>query len=180
MAALASPRDVTTEITVRATSAVIDVFIASTLIFMLSKSSHGEYQFKRSNTLVNRLIILTINTGLWTAAFAVVSLALMAGRPHSLNFCYAELPIGSIYINSLLGNLNARNFIRHTDIEFNSLRAPHGEHAAPSDELSVSSGAMAASSLQHANKPIRVDTARAIHVDTVDTLEAMKVEASSI
>lgn len=48
-----------------------DVAIAVTLIFLLQRSRTG---FKRSETIINRLILFTINTGLLTSMCAIMSL----------------------------------------------------------------------------------------------------------
>ena len=52
-------------------SAASDIGIAFVLIFLLQRSRTG---FRRSETIINRLIIFTINTGLLTSMCAVMSL----------------------------------------------------------------------------------------------------------
>lgn len=52
-------------------SAASDIGIAFVLIFLLQRSRTG---FKRSETIINRLILFTINTGLLTSLCAVMSL----------------------------------------------------------------------------------------------------------
>ena len=50
---------------------VSDVAIAITLIFLLQRSRTG---FRQSETIINRCIIFTINTGAMTSFFAIMSL----------------------------------------------------------------------------------------------------------
>jgi hypothetical protein len=50
---------------------VSDVLIAATLIFLLQRSRTG---FRQSETIINRCILFTINTGAMTSLFAVMSL----------------------------------------------------------------------------------------------------------
>ena len=56
--------------------AVSDISIAGTLVFLLRKSRTG---FKRTETLVNRLVMFSINTGLITSMCAIM--ALVSVRP---------------------------------------------------------------------------------------------------
>ncbi len=51
--------------------AVSDIGIAGTLVYLLRKSRTG---FKRTETLVNRLIMFSINTGLITSMCAIMAL----------------------------------------------------------------------------------------------------------
>ncbi|KAJ2986247.1 hypothetical protein NUW54_g9847 [Trametes sanguinea] len=76
---------------------------------------------RRSKKMIHRLIVLTVVTGLWTAIAALVDFVLVAAIPQGLLFCIVELPFSSLYVNSLLANLNARQFLRTTDVELSSI-----------------------------------------------------------
>ena len=54
--------------------AVADVSIAAVLIFFLQRSRTG---FKKSETIINRLIIYSVNTGLLTGLVAIVSVIMV-------------------------------------------------------------------------------------------------------
>ncbi|GJE83984.1 hypothetical protein PsYK624_000580 [Phanerochaete sordida] len=97
-------------ISTRAVSAFIDVLVAVWVAVLLQKKSH--LLFGRSDRLVYRLTIMTINTGLWTAVFAVTDFSLIAWRASDLVFTVFEYPLGALYVNTLLANLNARNYMR--------------------------------------------------------------------
>ncbi|KAF5371353.1 hypothetical protein D9615_009701 [Tricholomella constricta] len=67
-------------ITINAVSTFVDIFIASTLCLLLNNARTG---FKRSDSIINRLMLFVVNTGV-----------------------RAQFPV---YTNSLLATLNARN-----------------------------------------------------------------------
>jgi hypothetical protein len=90
--------------------------------------------------MMSRLIFLTANTGFWTAAVAIVEISLVnlslltmaynfahkldcqvASFPSGIQFLVVEIPLCNIYVNTLLANLNAREYVRGDDFtEYNS------------------------------------------------------------
>ncbi|GJE83986.1 hypothetical protein PsYK624_000600 [Phanerochaete sordida] len=104
------PRNVHMSVSCRAVSAFVDVLIAAWMSILLQQKRH--MVFRRSDRLIYRLIMMTINTGLWTAVLAVVDLSLIAWRPTNLVFSVFEYPLGALYVNTLLANLNARKYMR--------------------------------------------------------------------
>ncbi|KAJ7088888.1 hypothetical protein B0H15DRAFT_1022378 [Mycena belliarum] len=65
-----------------------------------------------TETMVNRLILFTINTGLLTSLCAIASLVSLIVSPKTLIYASFYFCIGRLYSNSLLASLNARNIIR--------------------------------------------------------------------
>ncbi|KIM52868.1 hypothetical protein SCLCIDRAFT_481666 [Scleroderma citrinum Foug A] len=63
---------------VNVTTAVTDVMIAACLCFLLQKSRTG---FRRSDNMINKLIMFSINTGLLTSLFAIASLISISVQP---------------------------------------------------------------------------------------------------
>ncbi|KAJ3841279.1 hypothetical protein F5878DRAFT_658646 [Lentinula raphanica] len=128
-------------LSINALSTAADVIIAASLCFLLMQSKTG---FKHSDTLINRLIVFSVNTGLATSICAVASLLIASpnsllyapfyfciGRREPL-FCSSNVALDeyshhlthshrppfslsnlSVYSNSLLATLNARNQIRN-------------------------------------------------------------------
>ena len=64
--------------------AVSDIGIAAVLIFLLQRSRTG---FRRSETIINRLIIFTINTGLLTSLCALMSLITVCTFYKNISTC---------------------------------------------------------------------------------------------
>jgi len=102
-------------------SCSIDVLIAGSLCILLNRARTG---FKRSNTVINRLTIFVISTGLLTAIFAIVALVCMVSMPYNLIYGGFYLCIGRLYTNSFLTTLNARAAIGR--IEETELKSSSG------------------------------------------------------
>ncbi|KAF6760860.1 hypothetical protein DFP72DRAFT_56129 [Ephemerocybe angulata] len=96
-------------ITVNALAAAGDVLIAATLCTILHRSRTG---FHRSDTMINRLILFSVNTGFLTSLCAVGSLISIVVAGHTFLYIAFFFCIGRLYTNSLLATLNARKLIR--------------------------------------------------------------------
>ncbi|KAI9460056.1 hypothetical protein HD554DRAFT_2323905 [Boletus coccyginus] len=94
---------------VNAVAAVGDVLIAALLCTLLQRSRTG---FRRSDTMINKLIIFSINTGLLTSICAVASLISIAAWPNTFIYIAFYFCLGRLYCNSLLATLNARKSLR--------------------------------------------------------------------
>ncbi|OSD07676.1 hypothetical protein PYCCODRAFT_1421620 [Trametes coccinea BRFM310] len=91
-----------------------------TMVHFLYQERRSAF-FIKSRRMIHRLIVLTVATGLWTAIAALIDVSLIAAYPHGLQFCIFEFVFGSLYVNSLLANLNARQHVKNADTEFNSI-----------------------------------------------------------
>ncbi|KAJ7693198.1 hypothetical protein B0H17DRAFT_1060380 [Mycena rosella] len=96
-------------ISINALSTGVDVIIATTLCFTLHKTRPASLE---TETMVNRLILFTINTGLLTSLCAFASLISLIVSPKTLIYASFYFCIGRLYSNSLLASLNARGVIR--------------------------------------------------------------------
>ncbi|KAF8055217.1 hypothetical protein FPV67DRAFT_871682 [Lyophyllum atratum] len=86
-----------------------DIFIAAALCILLYGSRTG---FRRTNTLVNTLMVYAINRCVFTSFLAVAEVIVFALSPHSLWFLAIDFVIGKLYANSLLATLNSRQSLR--------------------------------------------------------------------
>ncbi|KAH9009700.1 hypothetical protein EDB85DRAFT_2162418 [Lactarius pseudohatsudake] len=95
---------------------VTDVFTAASLSYFLHKMRTG---FKRSDTLINRLIIYSVNTGALTSVFSAAVLASYNLMPSNLIYIALYFVLSKLFANSCVGTLNTRRFIqgRGTDRE---------------------------------------------------------------
>ncbi|KAG9224285.1 hypothetical protein CCMSSC00406_0004784 [Pleurotus cornucopiae] len=101
-------------ITVNALGAAGDVVIAFALCVLLHRSRTG---FQRSDSMINKLIIFAVNTGVLTSLCAIASLIsasprLIAVAPDTFLYIAFFFCLGRLYSNSLLATLNARKMIR--------------------------------------------------------------------
>ncbi|KAJ7088055.1 hypothetical protein B0H15DRAFT_982644 [Mycena belliarum] len=95
--------------TINALSTAADVIITTTLCYMLRQSRPASLE---TETMINRLILFTINTGLLTSLCAIASLVSLIASPRTLIYASFYFCIGRLYSNSLLASLNARTVIR--------------------------------------------------------------------
>ncbi|KAF9224907.1 hypothetical protein BS17DRAFT_766243 [Gyrodon lividus] len=90
-------------------TAAVDVIIATVMCTLLAKGRTGFN--KRTDRVLFRWIIISINTGVWTAFFAVFTLVLHALHPSDLLLSATYYPICTVYGNTLLANFNARLYV---------------------------------------------------------------------
>jgi len=94
------------------TSSSADVLITATLYFTLSRRKTG---FRSTDVMINRILRLTLQTGMWTLTFAMIEviLFLVYGKT-TANFAI-DFPLSKLYTNALLSTLNARLAWRKLD-----------------------------------------------------------------
>ncbi|KAF5393735.1 hypothetical protein D9757_000328 [Collybiopsis confluens] len=95
--------------TVNVLGAVADVAIAAGLFYFLQRSRTG---FKKSDTMISKLIMFSVSTGLLTSVCAVASLLSILIWGKTLIYVAFYFSLGRLYSNSLLATLNARKSIR--------------------------------------------------------------------
>ncbi|KAH0836833.1 hypothetical protein J3R83DRAFT_8610 [Lanmaoa asiatica] len=72
---------------------------------------HGSWSASTDHIL-QRLVFFAVNTGIWTATFALLTVILLHLFPLNLLYAVFGIPLCSVYCNTLLANLNARAYIR--------------------------------------------------------------------
>ncbi|KAI0713215.1 hypothetical protein C8Q76DRAFT_730655 [Earliella scabrosa] len=92
-------------------AAVGDVLIAGILCTILHNSRTS---FSRSNTLINKLMVFAVNTGLLTSVCACISLITFWALPNTFVYITFYFLIGRLYANSLMATLNARKSMQTT------------------------------------------------------------------
>ncbi|EIW61832.1 uncharacterized protein TRAVEDRAFT_35274 [Trametes versicolor FP-101664 SS1] len=96
-------------ISINAFAAAGDVTIAAILCTILHYSRTG---FSKSNTLINRLMVFAVNTGLLTSVCACLSLITIVALPNTFVYITFFFLVGRMYSNSLMATLNARKSLR--------------------------------------------------------------------
>ncbi|KAJ8508229.1 hypothetical protein ONZ45_g9469 [Pleurotus djamor] len=88
---------------------VADSTIAVSLVLLLLRSHTG---FKRTDSVINTLMVYAINTGALTTICRLLSIITFAIWPHELVFMAIYFVISELSLNSLLATLNARESLR--------------------------------------------------------------------
>ncbi|KIM46054.1 hypothetical protein M413DRAFT_441116 [Hebeloma cylindrosporum] len=139
-----------------------DILITCVLSFVLSRSRTG---FRRTDTIINRIIRGAVQTGLFASIFALADLfSFMLHRNTNLYAMFAY-PLGRIYTNTLLDTLNARTALKAmdgTEIENDSYRMQHQTHTI--------SGAPGTLHSIHVQKEVITDLTDECPVDTKYTV----------
>ncbi|KAL5478286.1 hypothetical protein ACEPAI_2470 [Sanghuangporus weigelae] len=89
--------------------AITDTYLAVVLARLLRKARSG---FRRSDSIVQRLVMYTIGSSLVTSICAMVALISCIVAPHAFIYLVSDLLIPKLYFNCLLVSLNARSSLR--------------------------------------------------------------------
>ncbi|KAL5514868.1 hypothetical protein ACEPAG_2184 [Sanghuangporus baumii] len=92
-----------------AVAGITDTCLAVTLVWLMRRARSG---FRRSDSIVKRLVTYTIGSSLVTAICAVFSLISAAVAPHSFIYAIGDFLLSKLYFNCLLASLNARTSLR--------------------------------------------------------------------
>ncbi|KII90546.1 hypothetical protein PLICRDRAFT_173946 [Plicaturopsis crispa FD-325 SS-3] len=85
-------------------SSICDVIITFSLVWHLRLQKTG---FRATDDIVNRIVRVTVQTGLLTAIWAIVDLIVFLVNPTGLHLIF-NVPLSKLYTNSLLSSMNAR------------------------------------------------------------------------
>lgn len=81
---------VVTEVAMNSTMAFTDTLLASVLVWYLWKGRSG---FKRTDSIINRLVMYTVGTGLLTSFWMIVALISAELAPRSFIYLVADLTL---------------------------------------------------------------------------------------
>ncbi|KAI0043266.1 hypothetical protein FA95DRAFT_1609528 [Auriscalpium vulgare] len=95
----------------QASAVIADILISVPLVYYLSKSKTG---VDRTNSLINRLIVWSINTALITGVVELAQLLVWVGMTRTLIFMPFHLIIAKLFTNCMLAMLNGRKTLRAT------------------------------------------------------------------
>jgi len=92
----------------------LDLFFVTAMVFLLSKERQA---FKYTQTMVHRLLVLIINTGLVTTIATGLTIVFTAAKPDTFIYAFFNILVASLYGNSVMANLNSRDYVRgrHAD-----------------------------------------------------------------
>ncbi|KAI0824342.1 hypothetical protein BC628DRAFT_428045 [Trametes gibbosa] len=122
-----------------------DVILTGALVFVLQRARTGS---KRTDSILDVLIIYTVNTGLLTSIVSVIAFAFALVIPGNLIYAAVSIVGAKLYANSVLALLNSRRSIDNhflddfTTFSFVAAVPPTSEHsmcrrACPSNVDSV-------------------------------------------
>jgi len=86
-----------------------DFLIASTMCFYLAKGISG---FARTDTMIKKIMLFLVGSGMLTSATSVTVLICFVAMPNNLVFVAVEFMLPKLYTNCFLTMLNSRHRIR--------------------------------------------------------------------
>jgi len=92
-------------IAANAIAVVGDILITASLSILFHRSRTG---LGRCDTMINKLILYVVNTGLLPSVFSFASLVFLVVAKHTMIFIGFFFYVGRLYTNCLLATLNAR------------------------------------------------------------------------
>lgn len=154
-----------------AMGAASDLAIALTLVALLHRARTG---FRRSETIINRLILFSINTGLLTSMCAVLSLVTITVFPSTFIYMTFFVCVSRLYTNTLYATLNARRSNARGEAEDSDADAEE-EEAGGWGNYEAEGGKTTGGGRRRRQRPTpstismcRFDTSRAGEVTTLD------------
>jgi len=123
VSSFANPRWVPIGVSMFALGAVFDTLIAGVMCYYLQKGRTG---FRKTNTMIMRVMQYTLATGLATTALAIATLIMEIVLLHSnsLVFIAMHFSLGRVYTNAVVYSLNSRQRVVHNDNSIMSFRLP--------------------------------------------------------
>jgi hypothetical protein len=101
-------------------AAAVDITITASLVYYLRKHRTG---FSRTDDVISKVIIATVQTGFITAIWATVNLMTYLFVPNNLHMLFHPC-LGVMYTNALLSSLNSRG--RLSALQYTSGPIPEG------------------------------------------------------
>ncbi|KIK02597.1 hypothetical protein K443DRAFT_513791 [Laccaria amethystina LaAM-08-1] len=147
-----------------ALAAAGDIVIAASLCTILHRSRTG---FHRSDTIISKLIVFSVNTGLLTSLCALASLVSILAWPNTFIYIAFFFCIGRLYTNSLLATLNARKKIRELS---DGIESTSGNNLSLNSMGRTKNGKIS-SSRQQQNISIKIDTQKEFATDSGNDME---------
>ncbi|KAL1938060.1 hypothetical protein VTO73DRAFT_12071 [Trametes versicolor] len=135
-----------------------DALTTGVLIYVLKASRTG---FKKTDHIIDRLMLYAVNTGFLTGVFDLLALIFAVVYPDNLVYFAFSIVATKVYANSLLAVLNTR----HSGIEGRDPGSTIGIHAVPThNETRVTVAGM-----WNAQQMAKNDSETAIELKTSDT-----------
>ncbi|KAL4255166.1 DUF6534 domain-containing protein [Pleurotus pulmonarius] len=157
-------------ITVNALGAAGDVVIAFSLCVLLHRSRTG---FQRSDSMINKLIIFAVNTGVLTSLCAIASLISIAVAPTTFLYIAFFFCLGRLYSNSLLATLNARKMIRAAS---GGVQSTSDHNNISFREIPATKSLKSIARLHKTNISIMIDTTKEFATDVEPSTQSRQMD----
>jgi hypothetical protein len=137
-----------------AIAAGTDIFLACCMTYLLLAERTSNVS-ESTNQLIGRLVLFSLNSGIWTALVALsVAITLAAVPLPDLIFPAVYTMLCPLYCNTVLANLNSRKYLKH------------GRVSSPTGQIPMESIVVRSPQILQSNAiSIQVDTSRVTNHD---------------
>ncbi|KAF8526920.1 hypothetical protein BU17DRAFT_61896 [Hysterangium stoloniferum] len=87
-------------------AAICDIFVSAAIVRSLWRSRTG---MRRTNNMINNLIVWTVNAGILTSTWAFLDIILFTSSRNTLIHDFFNVMLAKLYANSLFATLNHRH-----------------------------------------------------------------------
>ncbi|KAJ7142151.1 hypothetical protein C8R43DRAFT_1238245 [Mycena crocata] len=87
----------------------LDLFFVIAMVILLSKEQDV---FTQTRTMIRRLTMLVINTGLITTVATLLTIIFVGVQPATFTYVFFNSLVSPLYGNSVMANLNSRDYVR--------------------------------------------------------------------
>ncbi|KAG9315406.1 hypothetical protein JVU11DRAFT_4556 [Chiua virens] len=120
-------------------AAGMDVMIATCMTLLFARK-RARAKFTNTVHVLRRLTVFSVNTGVWPASLALLTIILLHAFPTNIINYLPYLPLCSVYCNTLLANLNVRAYIKgsgathYIEMDLFSTTLPRAYESMEADE----------------------------------------------
>jgi hypothetical protein len=140
-----------------------DVALAACMVYLLRAERSG---FDSSDQLVGKLVLFSLNSGLWTALVALATVITLVGVPlPDLIFPAVYTMLCPLYCNTVMANLNSRKFLQQSNQK---------NQSTPSQPGNVALETFSRRAPQKNVITIQVDTTQATDQDSLQEMHDRK------
>ncbi|KAI0326383.1 hypothetical protein GY45DRAFT_1373999 [Cubamyces sp. BRFM 1775] len=143
-------------------SALVDIVIAVTMTILLLKTKTG---FRRSDSLVNKLVRLVIESGTITASVAIVDVVMFAALPQTLYHECPALALAKLYANMMVTSLNNRAFLQREASDMSTVNTTSAFAPTMSTVTARGTHSHGAMSMAESDTVVRVQVMKESEVD---------------
>jgi len=87
----------------------LDFLFVLAMLYLLSKEN---ILFVKHNGMAQRFTVVVVNTGFLTTVATLLTIVLLKVKPNTLIYAFFNFLISPLYCNSVMANLNSRDYIR--------------------------------------------------------------------
>ncbi|KAJ7756411.1 hypothetical protein DFH07DRAFT_959065 [Mycena maculata] len=95
----------------------LDIFFVTAMVLLLSKEK--DVFAAQTQSMIRRLNMMIINTGLITTISTILTIIFVGVQPATFTYAFFNILVSPLYGNSVMANLNSREYVRAAGSDYN-------------------------------------------------------------